>query len=408
MVITMNEKNDSHHEKAKSDPAEDDFIIELTNEIETKSEDDKDAILLDNLDANLTSDDIDTKMNEAVFDLGEEMGFKQSNDEDKYDFFDIDDDEVDDEKDRVSLLENLDLEFGEEDDIISLDAELEEKSGSPTLDDEETPENNQTGDLPDLLAELEFEFEEDEEGIIALDEQPEEASNNLITRAVEQSAASDEAADRIAFAEKGEESEDDNEAPILGDPRFDDDDLLLPDQTEIGNLELEEDLLKFDDDFILKPEDDILPADDSDSVTAPKTDDIIEITEFDQHFPEEDEKILERAGVLDAADEKDDEFLELIEIEEDDSLEDDAGMALNESDMNDADAQISNFLSNTFEEDDEFDDAMVEIAEEPSTLSSEMTMEDEAVSSEDEEFDLNLDTQEISQHIDGLDVFLSN
>ena len=391
--MIMNDKKDPNQEKAKLDFSDEDLIIELTDEVEKKSDDDQNVIQLDNRETKLESDELDTPTDEVVFNLGEKIELKQDDDDDeKYEFFEIDDEETDDEKDRLSLLDNLDLDFGEEDDIISLDAEQEEKFESQALESDDPSKTDLTDDLPDLLAEMEFEFDEDdEESVVAADESPTGASDNVIAKAVEQSAGSDTDAEQIDLTEKEEELIDDGEAIALEDHHFDDDDILSPEQTEIADLELDDELLNFEEDVSLKSEDDI-----------------IEISEFDQHFPEEDEKILEQAGVLDATSEVEDEFLELIDIEEDDSQEDEAHMAPEDFEMKKADAQISSFLNDKFEEDVEFKSEVSELVEEPSNEIPETAMDAEAILSEDDEFDLKLDTDEITQQIDGLDDFLTD
>ena len=162
--MIMDDKKDPNQEKAKLDFSDEDLIIELTDEVEKKSDDDQNVIQLDNRETKLESDELDTPTDEVVFNLGEKIELKQDDDDDeKYEFFEIDDEETDDEKDRLSLLDNLDLDFGEEDDIISLDAEQEEKFESQALESDDPSKTDLTDDLPDLLAEMEFEFDEDDE-----------------------------------------------------------------------------------------------------------------------------------------------------------------------------------------------------------------------------------------------------
>ena len=84
-------------------------------------------------------------------------------------------------------------------------------------------------------------------------------------------------------------------------------------------------------------------------------DDIIEITEFDQHFPEIDEKGLENTDLLNPSDLKDEDFLELFDIGEDDSEAEEEMKTLSASEEEAVEAELSRFADDRLEEDFEID-----------------------------------------------------
>ena len=73
-------------------------------------------------------------------------------------------------------------------------------------------------------------------------------------------------------------------------------------------------------------------------------DDIIEITEFDQHFPEIDEKSLENANLLNTSDLKDEDFLELFDIGDEDSESEEDMKTLSASEEEVEEAEPSRFI----------------------------------------------------------------
>ncbi len=133
-----------------------------------------------------------------------------------------------------------------------------------------------------------------------------------------------------------------------------------------------------------------------------------EITEFDEHFPEEAEKKLERAGVLDAAEPDEEEFLELIEVEDDGQTEDEEIIEVNQSEEQIVQDEIDNFFSETLGEEPEFESDDTQLVEETPTMDTMMTMDTLTPPSEDEEFNFSFDPSQISQKVDRLDTFLSS
>jgi hypothetical protein len=98
-------------------------------------------------------------------------------------------------------------------------------------------------------------------------------------------------------------------------------------------------------------------------------DDIIEITEFDQHFPEIDEESLENADFLNTSDLKDEDFLELFDIGDEDSEAEEDMKALGASKEEVEAAETSRF----------FDDPLVENLE----IGNDITQADEKFSEMD-------------------------
>ena len=166
-------------------------------------------------------------------------------------------------------------------------------------------------------------------------------------------------------------------------------------------------------------------------------DDIIEITEFDEHFPTDDEALLEQAGMLDAAESEKEDFLELIDLAEDKLLEkdlmglDDSASLLEKDEVNHLISEgleeelqkkltEPSFQSEIEDEDQEIDtikigvgDALDQDSRTPEDNEEELTGSPNLVSdaadsdSADEKLESDFDPDEILQPGDRLDAFLS-
>jgi hypothetical protein len=412
--MTMIEKNDPHQEKVKLDNSDDELIIELTDEIETKSEDDAfiesdhqvqddqdkfgeedinvsaieetieaddderislngafdidseeddDVIILDEEKDTLKADTAESVRDEAVFDLEEEIKLERESDEDELEFFTLDDENTEEDDDRLDLLKDLELKFEEEDEMIAPVTDGEKESESDRLESKETPDFENAGDLPGLIAEMEFELDDDDDanGIDPLEAHEAEDDGDIIAEALEQSEASDEDSNRIEWFEEGKiESLDDGEIVALDDAQDEGADTFALLQDEMPDLDSDEDLFNFDGDINLEPDDEITSLDESENITVEEEEDIIKITEFDQHYPEKDEKLLEPAGVLDTSESENEEFIELLEVEEDDRAKDEELLASDEGEDEVADAETGGFLSESLEMETGLEDELAE------------------------------------------------
>jgi hypothetical protein len=458
--MIMIEKNDPHQEKAKADLSGDDLIIELTDEIlipsdedsqdesdnrirddedeiseyeitalgdeddvesadderlslidsfDIDSEDEADVLILDKADDGWKAESAD---DEDLFDFDKEIELEpEDNDEDDYDIFNIDDEQLETNEEHLSLLENLELEFDEEDDLIEPDADWKRESGNIALAREETPELESNGDLPDLIAEMEFAFEDEGDGdadnIIALDEQEAEEGDSILARALGKSATYEDKADRDEVTEESDiESIDDGEVVALDDVLEKDEDIFEPVPEEMPDSEHGEELFSFDSAIDLESEDDLMPLDEIDAISAEEEEDVIEIAEFDQQFPEEDEKVLEHAGVLDAPHSEEEENLEFLEIEEIDPEENEESVVSDGYEDEIADVEPSGFLSDTIEEKPEPESDIADTVEGISVLAPETAAAAEALSAATDRSDFDLDSNEFSKQVDELDKFL--
>jgi hypothetical protein len=456
--MIMIEKNDPHQKKAKADLSGDDLIIELTDEIlipsdedslnesdnlirededeitasgdeddfeaadderlslidsfDIDSEDDADVLILDKVDDDWGAESTESADDEDLFDFDKEIKLEhEDNDEDDYDIFDINDEQVDQKEEHLSLLENLELEFDEEDDLIAPDTDWKQESENIALEREETPELESNGDLPDLIAEMEFAFEEEDDGdadnIIALDEQEAEDGDSIIARTVGQSEVYEDKDDRVEVTEESDiESIDDGEVATIEDALEKNEDIFEPEQEEMPDSEHGEELFSLDSAIDLESEDDLMPLDEIDALSAEDEEDVIEIAEFDQQFPEEDEKVLEHAGVLDAPHSEDEENLEFLEIEEIDPEENEESVVSDGYEDEIADVEPSGFLSDTIEEEPEPESDIADTVEGISVLAPEAVAAAEALSAGTDRSDFDLDSDEISKQVDELGKFL--
>jgi len=333
------------------------------------------------------------------------------------------------------------VEFEEAGDLPDLtdETEVEEADELPDLTDETEIEG--TDDLPDLTDEMEFEFDNDEEedDLTAANDQLADNSDDIIAEAIEKSMALDEVTPRIDRAmEPPFESTEDGEMAVETGEQTDEidftgqqaeeEDYTAKTKEELRALAEADDLqdIADDDDLEFEDEDDALDMEEDDDleseiqelaieeledIRAGEEDDVIEITEFDEHFPEEDEKKLERAGVLDASDSDEDDFLELIEVEDEESAEEQENIEFNNSEDQIDEDEIDSFFSESLEAEPELEDDETAPVDGTPALSTDMAMatattaEENADEDEDGEFDFSFDSSEISQQVDRLDTF---
>ena len=90
----------------------------------------------------------------------------------------------------------------------------------------------------------------------------------------------------------------------------DDDDGILALAEEEPLKFADDELLDLDEGLDLEADDEIIPLDGFNNLEAEDGEKIIEITEFDEHFPAEGEALLKQSGILDASGEDEEDFLE--------------------------------------------------------------------------------------------------
>jgi hypothetical protein len=422
--------------------------IEVTVEVDTISEQYDDTIILNTEDeapaALSDPGEPVSEKEEAILDSEEEIELEYKSDEDEYDFFALDDKKTFQEPETIPMadedpddpvddrilfdpVETDELSLDEDNQVLAMDADPQEGTDFIALDVEETLKFSDSSDLPDLTAEMGFDFddENDENGLDAADDQTAESSDDIIARAVEKSLAPGEVTARIDLAmlpefefteDDGIMAEDDEQAAaedltaktMEGIRELAEED-YLPDIDDDGDLEFEDDDGAFvmDDISEREIEDNSFLLEDIDESDAGEEDEVTEITEFDQHFPEIVENVLERAAIVQSADSDEDGDLELIEVEEDDPADDEKAADFSYSEAQNDEEQIDRFFSETLGSAPLIEIEEIEAVEETPALSTDMAMATTLTEDEDEEFDFRLDSSEISDQVDRLDTFLS-
>ena len=402
------------------------------------------------------TDEMEFELAEDLPDVTDELEFEDDDDlpdlKDEVEFEGVDD--LPDLKDEVEFEEpdglpdlTDEVEYEEPDDLPDLtdEVEFEAPDDLPDLTDEVEFEG--AGDLPDLTAEMDFELDDDDaEGEpTAPDDQIAENSDDIIARSIETSLAADEVTSQIDLAmepefefaqdsdmadEEGEaESEADFTAKTKEELRAlaeaddlsdfgDDFDLEFEneedgsDVEDNGDLEFEDEseVTDIEDSGDLESEMEVLAIEDLEDSSAEEEADIIEITEFDEHFPEEEEKKLERAGVLDASNSDEDDFLELIEVEEDGLglVADEEVIEFDSTEDKIDEDEIDSFFSDSLEDEPVLENEEDSAVEGTPAMSTDMAMATASTADEDDEFDFSFDSSDISQQVDRLDTFLSD
>jgi len=99
----------------------------------------------------------------------------------------------------------------------------------------------------------------------------------------------------------------------------------------------------------------IIPLAELDDDDIETDDDVIEITEFDRHFPDDDDEALEHDSLLDPSDLEDKDFIELFDIKEEGSMEDEEMKELSESEEKAVEAELSRFFDDVLEDESEIE-----------------------------------------------------
>jgi hypothetical protein len=479
----MIDKKDPRQDPAKADAADNDIIIDLTDEVTIESEDDEgiildneqemidesligttdedtldaegdeDVIIVNNAQLDEDEDDVaiidggyaDTQEEEDIFDLEKEIEIEYEADEDEDELIALDDERSEDQPDFVNIVlgesaesdrrdqteeptEYLEFSSDQPSDILDLKKGVDENQSDAEAADAEALENGDIEDLPDLAAISELEFEDDDEADSATNmiaKEP-DSSDDIVARTMEQTLESGDDSERLkppAGTQFG--SEDDDDLIALDGDRQEAEEMVALEHDEELDFEENEDLLVDLEGLAeLEDEDEILPLDDSEDFGAEKEDDIVEITEFDQHYATESDNMLEQAGILDSSNEDEEDFLELIEVDEDRQTEDEETTGVDESDEKTEYVELDNFFSDASEEEgleheagglalsnDSADELGLDEEEAPDAEESqtpELVAKTDASDLEDEAFDFNFDPGMIAQQVDRLDAFLSD
>ncbi len=344
-----------------------------------------DVIILDNepdaVDESLAEvTDADTagvEDDEDLFDLEEEIELEYETDEDGDELIALDDERSEDQPDFVSMVLGETDRSGRRDqteepaEYLEFDShrhndnpDVNEGAGGtpPTIAmlDADALGNDDIEDLPDLAALTELDFEDEDEANSEPTKIGEEtdSGDDIIARTVEQSIGSDDARERFKPTEEFEfePNDDANLLALDANPQEDEQIVALEDNESLDEpLDFENDnglLVDLEDATELEDDDEVIPLDGSWDFDAETGDDIVEITEFDQHYPNDSDKMLEQAGILDTVDEEEDDFLELIEVEEDRQTAEEPIIGIGESDEKSEYTELDDFFSEESEEEE--------------------------------------------------------
>jgi len=437
----------------------------LKDEFNLYDPDDEDIIVADKARqdddggiADMSDGGADVQKDEDIFDLEKEIELDYELDDDEDEMSPIEDQRGEDYQDFVSMVfgeseksesidmseeptEYLTLGKGEPENMLGFETDQEEETEIlARADDETVPELDDTDDLPDMENFTGFELEDDDEDDVASpDEEAVENSDDIIARTVQQSLGAGQKSENFQPAEKfGLESEDDDDLLALDDDRRSDEKIVT--LTKEGTLEFAngDDLLDLDADE-LNAEDEIIPLDGIAEIDDEKNENITEITEFDQHFPDKDEALFEQAGLLNSSRPEEEDFVELIDIENDSPTEDDLITGFTEAAEEIEHAALDRFFNEDLEEEEPEEDEnkasvfrMASAEDQTETESEEPFFRDlmgrqsgaeseadmpgsesyleettSAPTSEDDRFDFDVDPGTIAQQVDQLDTFLS-
>ena len=425
----MVDEKDPGRKSADADSLDDEIIIDLTDEVVLKPEEDSASL---NLTENMSEEaqqgaaEKARKSPEAeAFDSKESMLDTSTTDRGD------DDDEA---------TQYLELESDELDDILLPEDDHDDTTDvGPPIESAELFDSNELPDI-EAMSGLDFEDMEDTADGVALDQKDLDSIDDIFASTAEQTTDSVDVSDQ----------EKDDETATLELEDIDDySDLIDPHEVDQHNLPLtEEETLIFEDeldspdlqdDLDADIDDEVIPLDGLGDPSDVPEEDVIEIDEFDQHFPVEDETLLKKTGILDSSDPEEDDFLELIDVEEDILSEDQEVVETNDLPTDNADELISPLLeddsllsSSDSSFGDDVEDQMLQ--EGRSELDLESTAEEKSVDKKEttkppaevleisgetpsiskafvpqtEDSDFSFDSGSIDQQVDQLDTFLTD
>jgi hypothetical protein len=175
-----------------------------------------------------------------------------------------------------------------------------------------------------------------------------------------------------------------------------------------------ENVIRLSEDLAFDEEDadeiDILPIEKEPVLKADDHDDVVEITEFDDILSENTGEMVTLAEVskrLDAEEDDEDEFLELIDVEEDEEAEleqmEEDVIQFEESGSEDEDAELKDFINDSLDEEIQIDEDFEEDLPGALGIDAKEELDIADPASMEEEFDFSMDSSEISKRIDQLD-----
>ena len=452
--------------KKTSPGAEDDETEKMAEELNLNASDDGEISIvddpLDEADAIIraVADDqvSEAQRDEEVFDLEDEVEEEYEWDDDEDELIDLDDERIDDNQDFVELMlgvsnesdqgnddeeqtEFLELETEEKDDVIVLKSDRDQATKVNALTEEETPEFVKSDDMPDLELISDFDFEDDQ-GDLTVAQPEADSRDDTTARAVEQSIGSGGDRDLVDLVDQADFGMEDDDAILdLDGSQEGDEEVLAVETEETLIFDDDDDLLELDGKAELETDDEDISLDGLNGLDADDSEEIIEITEFDQHFPADGEELLKQSGILDASGEEEEDFLELIDIEEDHLPDDEKIAEFSNAPEATDDDKINQFINDKLEEDQPepsmpdsifsddledmvqenqdtesilddsanmksgLDDEVLAVAKEAPDVNPESAPEAEIPLLEDEDFDF--DHRSIAQPVDRLDTFLS-
>lgn len=416
----MSEKQSPHQDFVNDGPADDDdVIIELTDEVKPQTEKNRETAPTEKPSLTLDEENLNSDGEEGV-----QPEADSEVDEDEIIASAIEESLGPDEDDTISLPEELELFSDDAEPTLKLDEEpddtgndrfdsrgeaaLEMENDSPALDPEEEIdleyEGNETDtdlfavedqqplefdpaeDLPDLASQIEIDLDDDDD-----EQDADPAGVNDWQRDADADIPAPLAADSLMDQQSREESiqavddfdfedgqadefepviEQPDDAVSSRDPLRERLDLLEVTPKETLDFEPDESTSQLDDDFEFEvengDEDTVIPLNGLVEAGTQPDDDIIEITEFDEYFPADDENLSEAAEVLNLSEDQEDDFIELIDVEEDPAADDEEIINFEDPQTEAVDDDINRFFSEAIEEEAAFaETASGPLADEP-------------------------------------------
>ena len=310
-----------------------------------------------------------TGWNEDLFDLEENTDPEFELDDEENELIELDEERGEDDHDFADMMlavatetkegeaarapeKYLDFENDDRDDVIDLESDQDQEAEFVSLTEDGIPEFINRDGLPDIEALSDIDFNEEDSAGQETEELEVAGGDDIIARAVEKSLSLNDGfrkADQAGEAESEREN-DDALLDLGGSPETSDKSLSLVDEDH-PKSEFVDNLLHMKEQADIEENDEVIALDSNSGYKDKDGEEIIEITEFDQHFSADEEITLNQTGMVNPSKADEDDFIELIEVEEDSPFEEKGLIEFSDSPPESGEAEINPLLSNEIDPD---------------------------------------------------------
>ena len=365
----------------------------------------------------------ETGWNEDLFDLEENVEPEYGLDDEENELIELDEERGEDDHDFADMMlagspetnegaarrapeKYLDFENEDRDDVIDLESDQDQKAEFISLAEDGTSKFINRDGLPEIEALSDLDFDEEDNEDQETEAHDAASSDDIIARAVERTLSLDDEFRKADLAEEAEfaRENDDTLLDLDGSREKDDKILSLADEDH-PKSEFVDKLLHLEEQAAIEDDDEVIALDSYGGLNDKDEEEIIEITEFDQHFSADEEITLNQTGMVDPSKTDEDDILELIDVEEDIPFEEKGLIEFSDSPPETGEAEINPVLSDGIDPDfiSRQVDPINQVSHQDGTVEIEIALSPvDQVAEEEKKDDTVLEELKVGQAIDEL------